>query len=40
MRVAVWGDSRAGIHFALRLEMAGHTIEKLEDPPSWTASMR
>ena len=32
MRVAVWGDSRAGIHFALRLEMAGHTIEKLEDP--------
>ena len=32
MRVAVWGDSRAGINFALRLEMAGHTIEKLEDP--------
>lgn len=32
MRVAVWGNSRAGINFALRLEMAGHTIEKLEDP--------
>lgn len=32
MRVAVWGDSRAGINFARRLEMAGHTIEHLEDP--------
>lgn len=32
MRVAVWGNSRAGINFARRLEMAGHTIEKLEDP--------
>ena len=32
MRVAVWGSSRAGINFAHRLEMAGHTIEYLEDP--------
>ena len=32
MRVAVWGDSRAGINFARRLELAGHTIERLEDP--------
>ena len=32
MRVAVWGNSRAGLNFARRLEWAGHTIESLEDP--------
>lgn len=32
MRVAVWGGSRAGFHFARRLGMAGHTVERLEDP--------
>lgn len=32
MRVAVWGNSRAGRNFAQRLEWAGHTVERLEDP--------
>lgn len=32
MRVAVWGNSRAGHNFARRLEMAGHTVENLENP--------
>lgn len=32
MRVAVWGNSRSGLNFARRLEWAGHTIERLEDP--------
>lgn len=32
MRVAVWGNSRAGRNFAQRLEWAGHTVEQIEDP--------
>lgn len=32
MRVAVWGNSRAGHNFAQRLEWAGHTVEQIEDP--------
>lgn len=32
MRVAVWGNSRAGLNFARRLEWAGHTVEQIEDP--------